>query len=151
MKTFVSCILFLSATAACASPPLSNTCAIKQPPSDSGEDFAHGVTLKVYPRASSMGKEFSGCQLFWMPAEKNEWRLLSVVEIQHGKATSFRDMATSEHFTCEYSAGVLKRGPKSQCPVPEDLIHPSFPSGCAARMMTAKGQVEGCNMDALDR
>jgi hypothetical protein len=68
---------------AAADSPSALNCKLDRPPASAGEEFDHGVTLRIYPRAVEIGSTYSGCQTLWFPKEGG-WQLLSqVAKIGH--------------------------------------------------------------------
>ena len=149
-------VLFALASpcAAADSLPALN-CKLSRPPASAGEEFDHGVTLRIYPRAAEIGSTYSGCQTMWLP-KGSGWRLVSQVMIEKGVPVGIRmvsDPGTPSLF-CRYSAGQLVEGDATQCPASEFLIQRSFPPGCvdkikamAAQSAQAEAFLQGCESD----
>jgi hypothetical protein len=156
MRTLLIILLAFLATAARAADagrPIGPNCNLPTPPKDAGEEFEHGVTLKIYPRIAQMPKNYTGCQTMWAPGAQN-WQIESVVAIERGYAVRLWSPDESDRaaLACRYQEGKVVSGNAEQCPVPESLILRSVPPGCMEQIVQAEGNFPaGCGYDGVDR
>jgi hypothetical protein len=81
--------------------PQGANCDLVSPPENAGEDFNHGATIRVFPRARDIGSSYNGCQLMWVQAV-DHWTIISVVEIRDADAERIWSPTTqdNERFSC---------------------------------------------------
>ncbi|MET3912094.1 hypothetical protein ABID59_006461 [Bradyrhizobium sp. S3.3.6] len=112
--------------------PQGKNCDLAEPPAGAGEDTAHGMAMRIYPRAKDIGPDYSGCQLTMLQI-KEKWFVLSYTEVVAGDPIRI----WSEHDpdprkrACRFKAGKLVSGSEDICPAPEFLLSRSLPPGCA--------------------
>lgn len=130
--------------------PNGLNCNLQAPPLASGEEFNHGVVLKIFPRARDLPKNYTGCQSFWMP-DKNSWAIISMVVIEQGdpvRIWSPHNLGSSSADGCRYKGGRVVQGDSSKCPSPEYLIMKSLPPGCVDKLKNSGGRfLPGCEYD----
>lgn len=127
-------LLFALIATNCAATELNShpTCKLLAPPPEAGENSVHAQLLKVYPRRSSLGKKFSGCQTIWLdpPGEAGAQdypKSLIRLHFQSGTLVA----AQMEGKLCRYTANGKAVGSNSSiCPpeAPEAFL--SEPPGC---------------------
>lgn len=150
----ITVLLVLGSPAAIASNrPTGVNCDLKEPPASAGEEFNHGLTLRVFPRAKDISKIYSGCQVVWVP-QADGTQVLSVTVIQRGHAVRVWSPheTNAAKLACRYRDGRLVRGTQDKCPFPESLIVKSMAPGCVAATLqsaAAGGTVlpAGCNYE----
>ena len=125
--------------------PAGRNCNLAVPPSTSGEEMNHGITLRIYPRARDIGDRYTGCQLMWVP-HQNKWHVMSVVEVKAGDPVRIwsPDTSDSVRFSCIYSKGKVVKGDANNCAAPESLIAKSLAPGCVEKISqaVARGGIE---------
>ncbi len=121
--------------------PMGENCNLAAPPANAGEEFNHGITLKIYPRARDIHSSYTGCQTTWMP-QGNKWLVLTIVAIERGDAVRIwtPDKSDPARFSCIYKAGKIVKGDAQNCVAPQFLIAKSLAPGCVARIAKASGQ-----------
>ena len=147
IASFMACALFVLAA---EERPTGRNCELNSPPATAGEEINHGVTLKIFPRARDIAKNYTGCQTLWMPV-KLKWALVSMVVIVRGDP----ERVWSPHETdpqrgfCRYKYGRVVKGDPNQCPSPEFLIMKSLAPGCVAKITKSRGTVfpPGCEYE----
>jgi len=140
-----SVLLCVSASTSAAGRPKGVNCDLAAPPSTAGEDFAHGATLRIYPRARDMSDGYTGCQLLWVP-KGNHWTIISSTEVVKGEPVRIWSPSRSDQtrFSCRYAHGVVVRGKAATCVAPEFLIYKSMAPGCVAKLQeSTSGGVSG--------
>ena len=51
--------------------PTGTNCELSAPPSISGEDYSHGITVRIYPRAKDGRLKLTvGCQVVWVQTDR---------------------------------------------------------------------------------
>ena len=102
---------------------------------NAGEEFNHGITLRVYPRARDINSTYTGCQTMWMPDGK-QWSVVSIAAIQSGDPVRIWSAVNSDSakFNCIYKKGKVVKGDEQQCAAPQFLIVKSLAPGCVARI-----------------
>jgi hypothetical protein len=144
-------MLCLAALLACASAqasddrPTGTNCDLAAPPAAAGEEIAHGMLLKVHPRARDIGAGYSGCQGMWMP-QRDGWTVVTLTYIENGAAVRYWTPAARDpdHKACRYAQGKLVDGREDTCRAPEALIFKSLAPGCAERSRQAGRLLEDC-------
>ena len=121
--------------------PTGQNCNLSDPPRDAGEEFNHGITLKIYPRARDIDKNYTGCQTVWMP-DGRRWPTVGIVAIERGDPVRLWTEHENDpgRQACRYREGRVVQGDPEKCPVPEFLITKSLAPGCVARIAKAGGQ-----------
>jgi hypothetical protein len=137
-------------TAQAANPePIGANCRLSAPPADAGESPDHGVAIRIYPRARDISSSYTGCQTLWAP-QKEAWVRISVTELVKGDPIRVWTPAGVDDAmnACRYEKGKTVSGDARSCPAPAFLIQQSFPPGCTAKLLAAKGgPVSGCDLD----
>ena len=115
--------------------PSGRNCGLDGPPENAGETFVHGITLRVYPRALDLSKEYTGCQTTWLP-DGSKWVALNIVIIEGGDPVRIwaADDSDPLRFSCIYKKGFVVGGDAKNCPVPQSLIAKSVAPGCIEKM-----------------
>jgi len=135
-------LLCVSVSTSAAGRPSGANCALVAPPSTAGEDFAHGATLRIYPRARDISEAYTGCQLLWLPNGKR-WTIISSTEVVKGEPVRIWAPSESDsaRFSCRYAHGAVVRGNAATCVAPEFLIHKSMAPSCVAKLQesTSRG------------
>lgn len=143
----------LSAHAVEAPRPQGENCALTAPPAAAGEEFNHGLVLRIYPRARDISAKYTGCQIRWAP-DGSKWVTVSVVAIERGGAVRVwsPDQSQTELLACRYKAGRVVTGHPDNCPAPQFLIAKSVAPGCVEKLRAAvaagglsAAQPAGCN------
>lgn len=118
--------------------PTGHNCELSAPPENAGEDFEHGVVIRIYPRANDIGKKYTGCQTMWMPGEK-KWSIISIVAIEAGFPVRIWVPSISGPIpaSCRYRKGRLFKGDEKNCPDAKTLIAKSLAVGCGEKMKSA--------------
>lgn len=122
----------LEATAV-ASP--DTNCAITSPPKRSGESFDHAAMLRIFPRASEIPRNYTGCQSTWVVSGEISF-LRGRVWLENGTPVRFVAPPTVENngVECRYLRGKLVSvtggGSADRCARPDSVVQPSMPSGC---------------------
>jgi len=106
------------------------------PPDTAGEEFDHGITLRIHPRARDIGKTYSGCQAILTP-DKGHWGLVEMVVIESGDPVRIWSPTSSASNDCLYGGGSLKHGDPGKCPDPRFLLFRSLAPGCVAKIQKA--------------
>lgn len=125
--------------------PTGTNCDLAAPPAAAGEEIAHGMLLKVHPRARDIGAGYSGCQGMWMP-QRDGWAVVTLTYIEHGSAVRYWTPAAGDpdHRACRYAQGKLVAGRGETCRDPVGLIFKSMAPGCAERSRQAGQRLEEC-------
>lgn len=133
--------------------PTGVNCSLKEPPTQSGEEFDHGITLRIFPRAKEIKETYTGCQVVWVP-HASTLEILSIAVIESGHAVRLwspneTGLARS---SCRYREGKVIHGTSEHCPAPELLIMKSMAPGCVEKISksVAAGQAvfpEGCDYE----
>jgi hypothetical protein len=115
--------------------PQGSNCNLTAPPAESGEEVSHGITLRVYPRASDIGSKYTGCQALFAP-NGLEWVVISLTEVIDGDPVRIWSVHKSEDEVndCRFRKGKVIRGNPEKCPVPEYLLVKSMAPGCADKV-----------------
>lgn len=125
--------------------PTGTNCDLAAPPAGAGEEIAHGMLLKVHPRARDIGTGYSGCQGMWMP-QRDGWTVVTLTYIENGAPVRYWTPTASdpEHRNCRYAEGKLVAGRGETCRDPVGLIFKSLAPGCAERSQKAGRLLEDC-------
>jgi len=133
-RLLLTLLAFIASACSAMEPSLSShpTCQLASPPIEAGENAVHAQLLKVYPRKSTMGQQFTGCQTIWLygPGEsgaQNAPTDLMLLHFRNGHVVSAR----IEGRLCQYSeSGKAEKSNSSACPneAPEAFL--SEPAGC---------------------
>lgn len=129
------------ALAAGTDRPTGKNCNLASPPAAAGEDFNHGITLRIYPRAKDIDAHYSGCQVLLMP-EGEKWVTVSLTEVIGGDPVRVwsayeKDPAV---LACRFKRGKVIQGDPGKCPVPEFILLKSVPRACVDKMKNAANQ-----------
>jgi hypothetical protein len=118
--------------------PTGTNCNLSAPPAASGEDYSHGITVRIYPRAKDIGPTYSGCQVMWAQNVKG-WSEIAVTLIEHGDAVRIwsSDLSDPARFSCRYQHGRVISGHPETCADPGSLIFKSMAPGCVAKRLAA--------------
>src|SRR5690242_18198363 len=73
----------VSETHAIEAEPEGDNCRLSAPPESAGEEFNHGIVLRVYPRARDIAQSYSGCQIMWAP-DSEKWVTVSITQVVNG-------------------------------------------------------------------
>ncbi len=152
-QALLGLVVLFAQNAVASDRPTGMNCALREPPVQAGEGFNHGITLRIFPRAKDIQKNYTGCQTVWV-SHPAKLEVLSVVAIERGHAVR----VWSPHETdpartrCRYREGKLIAGSGDHCPAPEFLIHKSMASGCVEKVSksAAAGSAvfpEGCDFE----
>lgn len=118
--------------------PVGQNCNLSGPPDGAGEEFNHGITLRIYPRARNIDSKYSGCQSMWAP-DKDRWTLVSLVAIQSGDPIRLWSPHASDpaRMGCIYEKGKVVKGDADKCAGPQFLIERSLAPGCVEMIRKA--------------
>ena|ERR1035437_1171479 len=151
---FLSCI-FLFPIFAVASDPMPKSapnCSIELPPDGAGEDAAHTTLVRVFPRKSAVGSDYSGCQTAWI--QKGEtWEKFSVMYFQKGQLQTWLssdDETKPLGLVCRFADGKLAAKQPEKCYVPMAGLKRTFAPGCVAEMIKS-GKMEKACGTSLER
>jgi hypothetical protein len=103
--------LFLISNANAAPTASQENCMLQQPPSNAGENVAHGVKLKVFPMAPNMPVGYSGCQIAWQK-QQDGWTIFGRFYFENGQVVAI----WSPEMECKYSNGLLTQESSDECP-----------------------------------
>ena len=146
-------LIFSSAFPAESSRPTGENCGLVGPPASAGEEMNHGVTLRIYPRTKEISKQYSGCQIMWMPSGE-KWIVVSMVAIDAGDPVRVWSPAIPSPVDteCRFNKGQVVKGDSNHCPQANHLILKSFAPGCVekVRKAVASGDFETKKPDACD-
>lgn len=133
--------------------PQGNNCALTAPPETAGEEFNHGLVIRIHPRARDIDSSYTGCQVIWAPNGR-QWVMVSVVAIEKGDPVRiwWPDSSQPELMACRYKNGRVVAGNPESCAAPQFLIAKSVAPGCTDKLRAtiAAGGVgapppQGCN------
>ena len=115
--------------------PTGRNCGLAHPPTTAGEEYWHGVTLRIHPRANRIDRSYSGCQTVFLPSA-NGWQVVSITEVLRGDPVRIWTSVPSEFALneCRYKGGRLTHGDADRCPVPQSLLMKSMNAGCIKAM-----------------
>ena len=116
-------------------------CNLRVPPATSGEDVAHGYTVKVYPRVRDIAGTYKGCLTTWGPGKKG-YEILGITFIEAGSAVAFWSPVDKRR--CRYSGG---ESSDRNCPAYQSLMPKLMAPGCVQRLKQAGGSVTGCEYE----
>jgi hypothetical protein len=138
---WLNCVLLatlLVASSARAERPNGKNCHVAAPPPSAGEKEAHGVVLRVYPRAKAIDTSYSGRQVVWAP-HGSRWVVISAVEIVRGDPVrTWTPYAEDASLTgCRYRKGRVTKGSAADCAAPEFLLAKSLAPGCVQKQRKA--------------
>lgn len=141
MRLFIAVLIIMQCAAATAGEhgrPIGHNCEFSAPPENAGEDFNHGVVLRIYPRAKDIGKNYTGCQTMWTPEDKS-WLIVGMVAIEAGYPVRIWVPSISGPIpaSCRYRKGRLFKGDEKNCPDAKTLIAKSLAVGCGEKMKSA--------------
>jgi hypothetical protein len=126
--------------------PSGANCTLEAPPATAGEESNHGVLLRVFPRAKSIGRSYTGCQVVLAQAD-SKWQLVSLTEIVRGDPVRiwFESPRSDNSLSCRYRAGKVITGESNDCPAAEFLLAKSMARGCVAKLqqLVAKEGLSG--------
>ena len=118
--------------------PQGKNCVLAVPPEAAGEEFNHGLVLRIYPRARDIDSKYTGCQIMWAP-DGTKWVTVSVVAVENGEPVRLwsPDASETELLACRYKNGRVVAGNTESCPAPQFLITRSVAPGCVEKMRAA--------------
>jgi hypothetical protein len=118
--------------------PTGENCSLIRPPAGAGEEMNHGVTLRVYPRAIEISKQYSGCQTIWTPSGE-KWEVVSIVAIEAGDPVRVWSPAIPPPpgTECRFKKGQVVKGDSNHCPQANHLILKSLTPGCVEKVRKA--------------
>lgn len=141
--TWLNCLLLplvlvLVAPAARAERPHGKNCHLAAPPQSAGEKEAHGVVLRVYPRAKAIDTSYSGCQLVWVP-HGARWVVISAAEVIRGDPVRIwtPNPEDASLTGCRYRNGSVTKGSAADCAAAEFLLAKSLAPGCVQKQREA--------------
>ena len=141
--TWLNCLLLplvlvLVAPAARAERPHGKNCHLAAPPQSAGEKEAHGVVLRVYPRAEAIDTSYSGCQLVWAP-HGARWVVISAAEVIRGDPVRIwtPNPEDASLTGCRYRNGRVTKGSAADCAAAEFLLAKSLAPGCVQKQREA--------------
>jgi hypothetical protein len=142
---------FLLCSDAWADTPIPSTaqyCDLAVPPPESGESENHGDLMKVFPRRSSAGADFTGCQSMWI-FYGDHWLRVSLMYFEHRTLKAWWTLDDYGHntgTTCWFEGGHLKSNQSSGCyePADKDLAPSLAPSCMDAGGGKAKAPSDAC-------
>lgn len=113
--------------------PTGRNCSLGAPPAEAGEETGHGVFLQVFPRISSMGPRYTGCQAVFLTTKDHPATLAWLVDVVDGDPVRLwsTDKSMSSILACRFRRGVLAGGDPKQCREASVRLLPSMPAGCA--------------------
>jgi hypothetical protein len=128
----------MNAIAAQPERPVGLNCRLTTPPQSSGEEFNHGINLRIYPRARDITQTYSGCQIMFAP-DAAKWVTVSIAEFKNGDPVRLWTPhgGNPELAACRYKNGQLISGVAATCPAPHLLIAKSLAPGCLKRIQDA--------------
>jgi hypothetical protein len=59
--------------------PVGMNCALSKPPATAGEEFNHGMVLRIFPRAKDINASYTGCQALMVEYE-GRWTTITLSE-----------------------------------------------------------------------
>ena len=92
-------------------------CNVTLPPADAGFSSLHHLVHAVFPRNKAIGEKYSGCQTWWFPGTRTEWRILLVAQYDLGVLTAIRipgENGKPDSY-CRYKDGRLVSGVSVAC------------------------------------
>jgi hypothetical protein len=113
-------------------------CMLQQPPNDAGENYTHGLVLKVFPRAAQISHAYSGCQLAWQHGEDG-WSLAFKLYFEQGEVVAI----WSPEMECKYLNRSLNKESPDECPSEPPLAMLSVTRGCLNEAKTESGDMTG--------
>jgi len=118
--------------------PTGKNCTLSVPPAAAGEEFDHGVTLRIFPRAKSITASYSGCQTLFAP-NGGGWVVVSITEVVHGDPVRLWSPEESDPnvIECRYKNGRVLSGVAERCAAPEFLLVKSLAPGCVKKIQAA--------------
>jgi len=147
MRTMIALVAAFCVSAAAGAAdndrPTGTNCDLAAPPPSAGEEFNHGLTLKIFPRARDIGPGYTGCQLVWIPHE-GRWITMSAVAIEGGQPVRIwaPEVAKPDFLDCRYKSGRIVAGDPGKCPMARFLLMRSMGPGCVdivRKAVAAKG------------
>ena len=127
-------------SASCIAQELTGAnCELQVPPASAGESESHGALLKIFPRGSDIGPQYSGCQSMWVEGADG-WSLVARTELVGGDPVRIV-VPDGSYASCEYRQGRLVSGVEAECADARFLLVRSLPAGCIAKLRdsVAKG------------
>jgi hypothetical protein len=131
-------VLFALAAATLAGEnerPNGTNCDLAAPPDSAGEEFNHGIILRIYPRALDITNTYSGCQIMWAP-DGAKWAVISLTEVVEGDPVRiWSPHSTNPQLTaCRYKNGRVVSGVAATCAAPDFLLVKSLAPGCVKKV-----------------
>ncbi len=140
MRTSLLVLLGSAVSAVLAAPPRPEgiNCRLTTPPPTAGEEFSHGVVLRVFPRARDITAEYSGCQITWMP-DRTKWLVLSITELERGDPVRLWSPHSDDPrlTACRFKKGRVVSGNAEYCVAPQSLLKKSLAPGCVKKLQEA--------------
>jgi hypothetical protein len=140
MRHFIVLILFLFCHAVASAndgAPQGKNCHLTAPPADAGEEFNHGMTFRIYPRAKNIDANYTGCQAVFVSDGQN-WVVMSLTEVIKGDPVRIwspdGEEQDAETRACRFKDGKVVRGNSETCPAPKSLLQRSMAPGCARKI-----------------
>ena len=118
--------------------PQGRNCELSAPPEAAGEEFNHGIILRIFPRARDIDATYSGCQTMWAPNGTN-WVPISVTEVVGGDPVRIwsPDARNPALTACRYKKGEVISGVAATCVAPDFLLAKSLAPGCVKKIQAA--------------
>lgn len=146
----------ISVTAFAESPtkPEGKNCGLSDPPDTAGEESAHGMELRIFPRRSDIRLEYTGCQVLWLQIGSQSSKAV-VTEVVKGVPVRWwmpKPPGNAELTACNYKDGKGTVGNSDTCPSElnkDSLIH-SLPPGCNKKLAAAFASKMPSSLEAKD-
>ena len=152
----IAIALSWSVAAAESARPVGENCSLSSPPPLAGEEFNHGVVLRIYPRAKDIGPTYSGCQVLFAPDGPGKWAVVGLTEVVRGDPVRVWSEyeRNPARLNCRFERGRVVAGDANTCPAPQYLLVRSLAPGCVARIKdavakqgTSAGPLPGCEYE----
>jgi hypothetical protein len=118
--------------------PVGKNCALTLPPPSSGERGEYGAYMQAFPRRSTIGRKYTGCQAVFV-TEGAPVTLSWLVHVVAGEPVRIWSDTPNNQLNCHYQKRKLVIGSKGYCPQNEDfLLFSSTPSGCFSGTTASK-------------
>lgn len=138
------CLLPLSAVANDLIPKSAPNCNIDVPPVGSGETSTHAILIKVFPRKSSVGSDYTGCQSMWINRGM-DWEKFSLTSFENGQLLVLwfaKDEKDSPGLYCRFSNGKLLPKEPTDCYELANLgLNSSYAPGCQEEAIRHGGKM----------
>jgi hypothetical protein len=92
-------------------------CEAASPPKEAGFIPVAHTGLAIYPRMKDVRRNYSGCQIWWEPDLKTEWKRMLVARFDVGGLAEVRVLlgGGQPDVYCRYKAGRLVSGKDGKC------------------------------------